>query len=178
MRSRPNRAWRTSPSRGRQQGVALIIALVLLVIMTLLGLSAMRSVSLEEKMSGQTYDRSISFQATEAALREAEAWVAANRPTPPAGDACNAGVCGRQTSGVVDLALDSSVTAWATATAVVSSSISVTPQYLIEYLGNTFPCQPMDLSAGTDCKRYRITARSNAGDDRANVMLQSVFATQ
>lgn len=179
MRPRsPSRLLERGP-RGRQQGAALIIALVLLVIMTLLGLSSMRTVSLEEKMSGHTYDRSISFQATEAALREAEAWVAANKPTPAAGAACTAsGVCGRQTSGDVDMWLDESITNWAEASEVESGSVSVTPQYLIEYLGNTFPCQPNDPSANNDCRRYRITARSNAGDDRANVMLQSIFATE
>ena len=174
----PRRFKPRAAGHGRQQGAALIIALILLVIMTLLGLSSMRTITLEEKMSGQTYDRSVSFQATEAALREAEAWVAANKPTPAAGTACNAsGVCGRQTSGSDDLWVDSSST-WATATEVASSSISVTPEYLIEYLGNNFPCQPNDPSTNNDCRRYRITARSNAGDDRANVMLQSIFATE
>lgn len=163
---------------GRQRGAALIIALILLVIMTLLGLSSMRTVTLEEKMSGQTYDRSVSFQATEAALREAEAWVATNRPTPAAGSGCSAsGICGKQTSGSTDQWLDASTT-WAEASEVASSAISVTPQYIIEYLGNNFPCQPNDPSTNNDCKRYRITARSNAGDDRANVMLQSIYATE
>ena len=178
--SRPSRTSRSAISPGKQSGAALIIALVLLVIMTLLGLSALRSVSLEEKMSGQTYDRSISFQGTEAALREAEAWVATNKPIVAADTCTSSGVCGPQTTTSEDRWLDSSIS-WATASEVESASISVTPQYLIEYLGNNFPCQPMNLSSSTSsntCKRYRITARSNAGADRASVTLQSIFAAE
>lgn len=167
-------------SRPQQQdGVALIIALVLLVIMTLLGLSAMRTVSLEERMTGQTYDRSLSFQTTEAALREAESWAETNKPTPAAGAACDSnGVCGSPTAGATERWNDSSFAGWKTATAVVSGSNTISPQYFIEYLGNTFPCVPNDLTQSADCKRYRITARSNAGTDRASVMLQSIYATE
>lgn len=167
-------------TRNDQRGVALVIALVLLVVMTLLGLSAMRTVTLEEKMSGHTFDRSISFQATEAALRQAETWVAVNQPTPAAGAACDTttGVCGLLTGSSVDRWNDASFSGWVNATPVGSASITVTPQFFIEYLGNTFPCQPNNLNAAIDCKRYRITARSNAGDGRASVMLQSMYATE
>lgn len=169
---------RTSSKRAKQEGVVLVIALVLLVIMTLLGLSSMRSVTLEEKMTAQTFDRSLSFQATESALRQAEAYVDANAPTPAAGSGCTAGVCGLAASTATDRWADGTFASWGTATAVVSSSISITPQYIIEYLGNTFPCQPNDPATTADCKRYRITARSNAGTDRAAVTLQSIYATE
>lgn len=172
---RPRRLAQRQP----QQGVALIIALVLLVIMTLLGLSAMRTVSLEERMTGHTYDRSLSFQSAEAALREAESWAEANKPTPAAGTACNSdGVCGAPAATATNRWTDSSFSGWKTATAVVSGPNTISPQYFIEYLGNTFPCVPNDLSQSSNCKRYRITARSNAGSDRASVMLQSIYATE
>ncbi len=166
------------PLPQRQRGVALVIALILLVIMTLVGLSAMRTVTLEEKMTAQTYDRSLSFQAAEAALREAEALVETVVPTPVSGAACVAGVCGEPPTSAAPRWADASFAGWQDATAVANGAISLTPQYIVEYLGNTFPCQPGTPSAGTDCKRYRITARSNAGNDRAVVMLQSIFAAE
>lgn len=165
-------------ARSAERGVALIVALVLLVVMTLLGLTAIRSVTLEEKMAGQTFDRSISFQATEAALREAEALVETNKPTPPAGSGCTSGICGLAIGSATERWNDSAFTGWTDASSVTSSSITVTPQYFIEYIGNTFPCVPEDPTQATDCKRYRITARSNAGADRASVMLQSIYATE
>ena len=56
----------------RQRGVALVVVLILLLIVTLLGLASMRGALLEERMSGNLYDRSLSFQAAERALREAQ----------------------------------------------------------------------------------------------------------
>jgi type IV pilus assembly protein PilX len=55
-----------------QRGVALVVALILLVIATLLGLAASRGTILQERMSANSYDRSLAFQRSEAALRAAE----------------------------------------------------------------------------------------------------------
>nr|WP_291014459.1 PilX N-terminal domain-containing pilus assembly protein [Hydrogenophaga sp.] len=161
-----------------QQGVALVVAMILLVVMTLLGLGAMRSVTLEEKMASNTFDRSVSFQSAEATLREAEALLEppAVPPTPAAGACPTAGICGAPVVGATPRWEDAAFTGWADATPVVSGGITVTPQYIIEYLGNTFPCNLNNLSNLT-CRRYRVTARSNANADRASVTLQSVYAT-
>jgi type IV pilus assembly protein PilX len=61
-----------------QRGVALIIALVLLVVATLIGLAASRGTLLQERMSGNTFDRSLAFQRAESALRAAEVAISAN----------------------------------------------------------------------------------------------------
>lgn len=66
------------PSVSRQRGATLLIALVLLVVMTLLGLSSIRSTSMQERMGANLYDRSLAFQAVESALREAEATITIN----------------------------------------------------------------------------------------------------
>jgi len=55
-----------------QKGAALIITLMLLVIMTILGVSAVTTTTMEEKMSGATINKHVSFQAAEAAMRAAE----------------------------------------------------------------------------------------------------------
>jgi type IV pilus assembly protein PilX len=170
-----------SPRLQREKGVALVVALILLVVMTLLGLGAMRSVTLEEKMAANTFDRSLSFQAAEASLREAESLLdTPTPPTPAAGSACVAGICGAPAANATPRWLDSTFVSgtngWQPATPVVSGSISITPEYFIEYLGASFPCQPNDISSPASCKRYRVTVRSNAGADRAAVMLQSIYA--
>jgi type IV pilus assembly protein PilX len=71
-----NRSMTAYPRR--QRGVALIIALVLLVVATLIGLAASRGTLLQERMSGNTFDRSLAFQRAESALRAAEAAISAN----------------------------------------------------------------------------------------------------
>lgn len=67
------RAAKSGPPARAQRGVALIVALILLVVATLIGLAASRGTMLQERMSGNTFDRSLAFQQTESALRAAEA---------------------------------------------------------------------------------------------------------
>jgi type IV pilus assembly protein PilX len=169
-------------SRRSQSGVALIVALILLVVMTLLGLGAMRSATLEEKMATNTFDRSLSFQAAESTLRQAEALLnlvpPASPPTPVAGTCLGNGFCGAPLAGASPRWTDTAFPAsnWANAATVNSGSIAITPQYLIEHLGSNFRCTDIPPISFT-CKRYRVTVRSNAGADRASVMLQTIYAT-
>ncbi|WP_412852280.1 PilX N-terminal domain-containing pilus assembly protein [Ectothiorhodospira shaposhnikovii] len=58
-----------------QQGSALIIALVFLLLMTMVGVSALQQTTLQERMAGNLRDRSLAFQASEAALRAGERWL-------------------------------------------------------------------------------------------------------
>lgn len=58
--------------KARQTGSSLIISLIILIVMTLLGLTAMGTSGLQERMAGNTRDMGIAFQAAEAALRDAE----------------------------------------------------------------------------------------------------------
>ncbi|KEA64591.1 Type IV fimbrial biogenesis protein PilX [Marinobacterium lacunae] len=51
----------------------LIVALIMLLLISIIGVSAMQSTSMEERMAGNLYDRHTAFQAAEAALREGEA---------------------------------------------------------------------------------------------------------
>jgi type IV pilus assembly protein PilX len=55
-----------------QGGFVLIVALILLLILTVLGLAAAQSTSLEERMAGNARNRDMAFQAAEAGLRAAE----------------------------------------------------------------------------------------------------------
>jgi hypothetical protein len=60
------------PANSRyQRGTALIMSLVILMILTMLGVAAMGTASLEEKMSGNTQETTKAFQAAESGLNEA-----------------------------------------------------------------------------------------------------------
>jgi type IV pilus assembly protein PilX len=56
----------------RQRGVVLFVVLVLLLILSYLGLTAMQESTAEERMSGNLRDRNVALQAAELALRDAE----------------------------------------------------------------------------------------------------------
>lgn len=55
-----------------QQGMALVLSLIFLVIVTILSLSSMQGAITQDRMASSQRDHSIAFQAAEAALREAE----------------------------------------------------------------------------------------------------------
>jgi type IV pilus assembly protein PilX len=64
-----------------QRGVVLIVALVALLMMTMIGVTAMRDTGFQERMSGNLRDRNLAFQAAEAALRTGESWLVNNATT-------------------------------------------------------------------------------------------------
>lgn len=59
----------------RQNGAALILALIFLLLMTMLSTSSMRTATMQERMAGNTRDWNLGFQSAEAALRVAEQWL-------------------------------------------------------------------------------------------------------
>lgn len=61
----------TPPSS--QRGAVLLVGLIMLLMMTVVGLAAMRGSSMQELMAGSMRDRNLAFQAAEAALRAGEA---------------------------------------------------------------------------------------------------------
>jgi Tfp pilus assembly protein PilX len=108
-----------------QRGVALIASMLILIIITLLGLSTMRSAGLQERMSGNQYDRNVVLEAAEAALRQGEAIAAAPLTIPAT---CTNGVCPKPVAGMADRWTDSGFTGWQAATstrpALVTASSS------------------------------------------------------
>ena len=67
----PTGALETYAPPRRQHGAVLIVALLFLVILTMLGLTAMSGTTMEERMAGNTRDINVALQAAEAALRDA-----------------------------------------------------------------------------------------------------------
>ncbi len=170
-----------------QRGVALAVVLILLLIMTLLGLAAMRGTLMQERMGASQSDRSLSFQSAEAALREGEE-VASGKPVAPGngalGSGCANGLCAIPDPNATPVWLDSNVWAAAPMAADTLGTKTARPKYIIELLADNVPpkgtCTTSgDVSPDAECsgteRRYRITALSDAAN-RAEVMLQSIYA--
>ena len=160
--------------RYQQRGAALLTVLLLLLIMTLLGLASLRSGLLEERMSGNLYDRSVSFQTAEAALREAEVGIVARTNLYDGSD----GTFPLPVADATPRWLDAG-TGWRNATNLGGASTAVTARVIVEEMGvapTWRGCDrviPIDPSCMTG--RFRITAVSQA-PGRAQVMLQSNYA--
>lgn len=177
-----------------QRGVSLVVSLIFLVILTLLGLTAMRVATMEERMSGNARDRNIAFQAAEAALRDAEFDIRCQKydgSSPYAGSrspcisgltgadaACTSGLCCNP-SGLTCIEPSSPVH--------VSKSMSAAPSVAYgTYTGapsikvgsqNLFQ-QPSYLIEPfiVDSKNYyRITARGFGLNSNTQVTLQEVY---
>lgn len=58
--------------QARQKGVALIVSLLVLLVLTLIGVTGIVVSVLEERMSGNQRDRNLAFSAAESALKAAE----------------------------------------------------------------------------------------------------------
>jgi type IV pilus assembly protein PilX len=68
-------------SKLNQQGAVLIVGLIMLLLMTIVGMAAIRGTDLQELMAGNARNKQIAFQAAETALRQAELVI--DGPTPP-----------------------------------------------------------------------------------------------
>ncbi len=53
----------------QQAGISLLVVLILLLVTSVLGIAVLRSSALQERMSGNMYDRSLAMQAAEVGLR-------------------------------------------------------------------------------------------------------------
>jgi type IV pilus assembly protein PilX len=56
----------------RQQGSTLVVGLIMLLVITVISLSALQMTTLQQRMAGNVVERNIAFQAAEIALRQAE----------------------------------------------------------------------------------------------------------
>lgn len=155
-----------SPQRGvnrqQQHGVALIVALILLLTLSLIGAVAMQTSTKEERMSGHFRDRNLAFQAAEAALREAEQILLSQPPPLPM---------------VIDRMPDpSDLTSYDWDEAEVFSGtlqgVFAPPRFFIERAreeGSVSVGPPTD-----DQGLYRVTARGQGGTEDAIVILQTL----
>lgn len=165
-----------------QQGATtLVMVLVLLLVVTLIGLASLRGTLMEEHMSSSARDRSLAFQAAEAALREGEL-VAANKPELPA-TGCAKGLCAMPKPTDSPIWENEAVWKDAPETVVTLGDQTVKPKFIVELLADNVPprssCTTKNVIGENACsgteRRYRITALSRA-DGRAEVMLQSIYA--
>lgn len=179
----------TNPAgRSRQSGVALVVALILLVVATLIGLAASRGTLLQERMSSNSYDRSLAFQRSEAALRAAEAEITADGDIADLGGVdCSVIACPAVPTNVFT-GTDGN---WQDVDAIYdlnAGNTPGTPQYYVQFVGTGQATSVLDTAANANTANYgtaglpdnvayyRVTARSSDPaelDGRSIVVLQT-----
>lgn len=156
-----------------QQGAALVMSLIILLVMTLLGVSAMQVTVMEEKMAGSLRNRSIAFQAAESALRDAEATLTV--AVLPSFNGTNGlyEATSPQRWETIDWGTASNV---ATYSGSALNDVASAPTYIIEELEAVLGGGG-SLEAGIPQQTdyYRVTSRGVGGNTTAVVMLQSTY---
>lgn len=168
-----------------QRGVALFISLVLLLVLTIIGVSAVQTTSLEERMARNTHDSVLAFQSAEVALRTAENFLQNNINSiavfTPAG---NNGLWQAPGYGLSDLWTQAAT--WTGTNSVelpadTVQNVNQQPRYVIEWLATVQRAENPALlgsSYSTLFDRievFRITARGVGGSANARVLLQSTY---
>ncbi|PFG09850.1 pilus assembly PilX family protein [Marinobacter sp. LV10MA510-1] len=156
---KPVRLTQLAPLSRQQHGATLIVALVMLLLISLLAAGGMQGSILQERMASNAHDGAISFQASEAALRQGEDNLMTTLTTRQT--AYNEGLMGGPW-------------AWDGADPAPSgvgnagSNVSAQPAYHLAYLADVCPIEP-----GPCFERYLTTSRGQGGSDEAVTVLQS-----
>lgn len=162
----------------RQTGAALVVGLVLLLIMTVLGVSSIRTATLQERMAGNLRDNNLAFQAAEAALREGEELL--GQAALPLFDGSN-GLLQRQDDSGQPQYWSSSYN-WsansrvATRVTPADHDVAESPRYVIEELPPVpAPGDSVRFGALPEVGFYRVTARGVGGSAEAVSIIQSTY---
>jgi type IV pilus assembly protein PilX len=182
------------PAPSAQRGIALIIVMILLVVVTLLGLGAVRGTTIMQRITGNFYDRSVAFQAAEAALQSAAQ--ALTTTSVVIARTCGAGGVTCKANPFTDSTLaSSSIQTVSTGSGAgqftIGANAAASPQYVIENMGNwpdpdsatgynqtANSLQYGSHGSSATVVYYRITARSgnpSTVGDRAVVTLQAMY---
>ena len=146
-----------------QRGMALLVSLVFLLLLTLIGISSMQNATLQEKMAGSVALRNQSFQAAEAALRIGESAVqldtyalpvcSGSKCAPPGESSTITGAGFNSTSGVTWIAAGGGF-------------------YGVQNIGTTWDAVNMPSGSTT---LYRVTAVAIAGNN-VRTVVESIYA--
>lgn len=160
-----------------QKGSALIVGLIIVLMLTLLGITTLRTTALEERMAGNQRDVNIAFQSAEGALREV-----INKDLSSVAFDGSATGYGEQISSFVNSSGTpvseynywTSVFDWSNnaVAATQSTGTSEAARYFVE----TIPVSSGLWKAGEATKRiYRITVRGTGASSRAQTIVQGTI---
>lgn len=169
-----------------QRGAVLIVGLVMVLLITIVGLSAIRGTGLQESMAGNMRDRNLAFQAAESALRMGESFVSINVKTLPAFD-CTNGLCRDQ-----EIVPSNSVRYWkeeewediAVGVVLELAGVADEPRVIVEELDSDMGSCAANEGSGVgvgsltmvgDCIPYRISALGYGADQNTQVIVQSAY---
>ena len=125
----------------RQRGVALFISLVLLLVLTIIGVSSVQTTTLETRMARNEHDALLAFQSAESALRDAENFLEGVVTTAIFTDAGGSGLW--TVSDLGDPNRWEQAGVWTGGTSAVAPTtvdgVDEAPRYIIEHAASDMP---------------------------------------
>jgi type IV pilus assembly protein PilX len=163
----------------QQKGAVLIVSIIILLVLTLINVTAMQTTSLEEKMAGNMRNKNLAFQAAEAALRAGEGYLSSATLDPfnDSNGLYQPSTGSEQRWEMVDWYTPADVRTYdEDSDGGDLNDLASMPTYIIEELSVDTETSG-SLEAGTlkEGKLYRVTSRGMGGTANAVVMLQSVY---
>lgn len=181
------RARHLCPGRIRaEQGSALIVSLILMLVITIIGLTALQGTTMQTRMATAMRDRSLAFEAAEAALRDAEGWLDAQLTAGTKPDASNNGSTGvwiakaPQTAAGQDDYTEWTIRNWEdvgqayplrNGAEIPGLDRGRQPRVVIE----EWQFEPDDLSGPAGRQYYRITTNAPGAAPETSVTLQALI---
>jgi type IV pilus assembly protein PilX len=173
----------------RQRGMALISALMLLLVMTIIGISMFRSFGIQARIAGNTREKQRALHAAEGAQAYAEWWVSG----PGGGNATMGTPCLKTftVTAPTDVQVCSnpipanavSVLPWVSGGNTVGFTYQPTsmstsgsdpyaqlPMFYIAYVNGTY-----DKESGTQTNNYRVEATGSGGTSNAVAVVESTY---
>lgn len=165
---------------GAQRGAVLIVGLLLLLVLTMLGVTSMRSAMLEERMTGNVQDNVVAFQAAEAGLREGELLL--QSPVLPDFNGTNGlyqagGATQPPRWTTIDWTSSTAVRSYAGMADAPGSLPKAQARYFIEEMPTVVtPGESLGADVALDEQGfYRVTAKAVGVGGSATAMVQSSF---
>jgi len=166
----------------RQDGAVLVVSLLILLVLTIIGVTAMSTTNLEEKMAGNMRAKDITFQAAESGLRAGEARFASGgtwaTSIPSVGGSGSGQIWSKDSPGDFNDLSTHDASWWSTNAIKVAGNFGTpnpAPRYVLEEYGFTpDSLNPEDTAKRKGVFSFRVTARGGLND--ADSVLQSIYA--
>ena len=172
---------------GNEQGIALFLSLVMLLILTMLGVSSVETTSMQERMARNAMDSDLAFQAAESAAQDGADYIENNINTLAPFDAANAASNGFYYSNAYNQTPNWKQVDWTSTTNLRTGETSIAgvaeqPKYIIEHVETVVSQEDTlnlnNIGQGTGGGRtqiFRITSYGTGGTSTAHVMIQVTY---
>lgn len=176
-------------NRNKQSGVVLVMSLIILLIVTLLGISSIQITSLQVRMTRNFHDSNLAFQSAESAIQDAEKYLETVTTLTPFKEA------GANANGLYEAAVPPATEIWKTAglwtgsnvraapTAI--SGIAAQPIYIVEFVQTVVAEEDRlnlyNIGSGSGSGRsqvFRVTTYGTGGTLSGHVLIQSTYKKQ